>query len=65
MTAVIVAAGEAGTMVLKGIVASRIARAKKKPVIIFSIEDGQARGSGRTYGDINLFELAQHMLRPI
>lgn len=56
--AVIVAAGEGWHEGVKGIVASRIARAKKKPVIIFSIEDGQARGSGRTYGDINLFELA-------
>lgn len=54
----IVAAGEGWHEGVKGIVASRIARARKKPVIIFSIEDGQARGSGRTYGDINLFELA-------
>ena len=55
---IIVAAGEGWHEGVKGIVASRIARAKKKPVIIFSVEDGQARGSGRTYGDINLFELA-------
>ena len=55
---VIVVAGEGWHEGVKGIVASRIARAKKKPVIIFSVEDGQARGSGRTYGDINLFELA-------
>lgn len=56
--AVIVAAGEGWHEGVKGIVASRIARAKKRPVIIFSIEDGWARGSGRTYGDVNLFELA-------
>lgn len=54
----IVAAGEGWHEGVKGIVASRVARANKKPAIIFSIEDGQARGSGRSYGDVNLFELA-------
>ena len=56
--AVIVVAGEGWHEGVKGIVASRIARSHKRPVIIFSIEDGQARGSGRSYGDVNLFELA-------
>ena len=55
---VIVAAGEGWHEGVKGIVASRIARAYKRPAIIFSLEDGVARGSGRTYGDTNLFELA-------
>lgn len=56
---VIVVAGQGWHEGVKGIVASRIARANKKPTIIFTIEDGQARGSGRTYGGINLFELAE------
>lgn len=55
---VIIAAGEGWHEGVKGIVASRIARKYKRPAIIFSIEDGEARGSGRTYEDINLFELA-------
>lgn len=55
---VIIVAGEGWHEGVKGIVASRIARANKRPAIVFSIEDGQARGSGRTYGDVNLFELA-------
>lgn len=54
----IVVAGEGWHEGVKGIVASRIARSYKRPTIIFSIDGDQARGSGRTYGDINLFELA-------
>lgn len=55
--ACIVVAGEGWHEGVKGIVASRIARLYKRPAIIFTVEDGMARGSGRTYGDINLFEL--------
>lgn len=55
---IIVASGHGWHEGVKGIVASRVARANKKPAIIFSIEDGQARGSGRSYGELNLFELA-------
>jgi single-stranded-DNA-specific exonuclease len=55
---VIVVAGKGWHEGVKGIVASRIARAYKRPAIIFSIEGDEARGSGRTYGDLNLFELA-------
>ena len=54
----IIVAGEGWHEGVKGIVASRIARNYKRPTIIFSIDGDQARGSGRTYGDINLFELA-------
>lgn len=43
---------------VKGIVASRIARKYQRPTVIFTEEDGVCRGSGRTYGNINLFELA-------
>ncbi|MGI6034170.1 MAG: DEAD/DEAH box helicase, partial [Coriobacteriales bacterium] len=53
----IVAAGEGWHEGVKGIVASRIARRYKRPTIIFTIQDGVARGSGRSYGGINLFEL--------
>ncbi len=55
---VIVAAGQGWHEGVKGIVASRIARKYKRPTIIFSIDGELAQGSGRTYGDINLFELA-------
>ena len=41
---------------VKGIMASRFAKAYGVPTILFSIEDGIARGSGRTVGSINLFE---------
>lgn len=41
---------------VKGIVASRLAKNYKVPVILFTIEDGQARGSGRTYGEVDLFK---------
>lgn len=53
---VIVVAGEGWHEGIKGIVASRLARAHKKPAIVFSIDGDTARGSGRTFGDINLFE---------
>ncbi len=55
--AAIVIGGEGWHEGVKGIVASRIARAYKRPTLIFSIEGGIARGSGRTYDDLNLFEL--------
>ena len=56
---VIVIAGEGWHEGVKGIVASRISRKYHRPTIVFTIEEGSARGSGRTYGDINLFELAK------
>ena len=55
---IIVVAGEGWHEGVKGIVASRIARAYRRPTLVFSIEDDVARGSGRTYGSLNLFELA-------
>ena len=54
----IVVSGEGWHEGVKGIVASRIARKYHRPAVIFTQEDGVCRGSGRTYGDINLFELA-------
>ena len=57
---VIVVGGEGWHEGVKGIVASRVARMYKRPALVFSIdEEGEARGSGRTYGGVNLFELAQ------
>lgn len=42
---------------VKGIVASRLVRTYGVPVLLFTIdEDGQARGSGRSVGQINLFK---------
>ncbi|MGN0037953.1 MAG: single-stranded-DNA-specific exonuclease RecJ [Coriobacteriales bacterium] len=55
--AFIIVSGEGWHEGVKGIVASRIARAYQRPTAIFTVEDGVARGSGRTYGGINLFEL--------
>ncbi len=54
----IIVAGTGWHEGVKGIVASRIARKYQRPAVIFTEEDGVCRGSGRTYGDINLFELA-------
>ena len=56
---VIVVGGKGWHEGVKGIVASRIARTYKRPAIVFGIdEQGVARGSGRTFGGVNLFELA-------
>lgn len=40
-----------------GIVASKLVDLFKKPVIVFSIENGIAQGSGRTINNINIYEL--------
>lgn len=53
----IIIAGSGWHEGVKGIVASRIARKYHRPTLIFSIEDGVARGSGRSYGNLNLFSL--------
>ncbi len=39
-----------------GIVASRLTRHYKKPAIVFSINDGIAKGSARSVGSINILE---------
>ncbi|QWT18130.1 single-stranded-DNA-specific exonuclease RecJ [Collinsella sp. zg1085] len=52
----LVVAGEGWHEGVKGIVASRLAHRFHVPSILFSIEDGQARGSGRSVGNINLFD---------
>ncbi len=40
-----------------GIVASRLVDRFKKPAIVLSVENGRAKGSGRSIGDVNLFVL--------
>jgi len=45
---------------VKGIVASRLVRTYGVPVMLFTIdEDGQARGSGRSVGQVNLFKAVE------
>jgi len=50
----IVLAGEGWHEGVKGIVASRLARAFGVPTLLFAIEDGEARGSGRSVGTVDL-----------
>ncbi len=40
---------------VKGIVASRLAARFGVPTLVFNVEDGIARGSGRSVGDVDLF----------
>lgn len=44
---------------VKGIVASRLVNRYHVPALLFSIEDGVARGSGRSVGSVNLFEAVE------
>lgn len=52
----IVLAGEGWHEGVKGIVASRLVNRYRVPVILFSIEEGIAKGSGRSVGEVDLFE---------
>lgn len=56
---VIVVGGEGWHEGVKGIVASRLVNRYHVPVLLFSIEDGVARGSGRSVGRINLFQAVE------
>ncbi|MDO4437766.1 MAG: single-stranded-DNA-specific exonuclease RecJ [Coriobacteriaceae bacterium] len=53
---VIVVGGEGWHEGVKGIVASRLVNRYHVPALLFSIEDGIARGSGRSVGSVNLFD---------
>lgn len=55
----IVVGGEGWHEGVKGIVASRLVNRYHVPVLLFSIEDGVARGSGRSVGSVNLFEAVE------
>ena len=56
---VIVVGGEGWHEGVKGIVASRVVNQYHVPTLLFSIEDGIARGSGRSVGSVNLFEAVE------
>ncbi|MGV8082396.1 MAG: single-stranded-DNA-specific exonuclease RecJ [Coriobacteriia bacterium] len=51
----LVLAGEGWHEGVKGIVASRLVATFGVPVLMFSIVDGEARGSGRSVGSVDLF----------
>ncbi|MCF6200932.1 MAG: single-stranded-DNA-specific exonuclease RecJ [Hydrogenimonas sp.] len=54
---VIVVAKEGWHEGVVGIVASRLVDRFKKPAIVLSVENGRAKGSGRSVGDVDLFSL--------
>ena len=56
---VIVVGGQGWHEGVKGIVASRMVALYHVPVLLFTISDGVARGSGRSVGDVNLFEAVE------
>ena len=55
----LVVAGEGWHEGVKGIVASRLVNAYGVPSLLFTIEGDEARGSGRSVGDVNLFEAVE------
>jgi len=54
---IIVAWGEEWHEGVIGIVAARLTRRFKKPAIVFSLENGKAKGSARSIGSIHILEL--------
>jgi single-stranded-DNA-specific exonuclease len=52
----LVLAGEGWHEGVRGIVASRLAKAHGVPALLFSVQDGEARGSGRSSGRVDLFQ---------
>jgi single-stranded-DNA-specific exonuclease len=54
---VIVVAGEGWHEGVVGIVASRLVQQFGKPAIVLSIENGRAKGSARSIGNVDIFEL--------
>ena len=55
----LVVAGEGWHEGVKGIVASRLVHAYGVPCLLFAIEGDEARGSGRTVGQVNLFKAVE------
>lgn len=55
----LVVAGENWHEGVKGIVASRLVHTYGVPVLLFTIEGDEARGSGRTVGQVNLFKAVE------
>ena len=56
---ILVLAGEGWHEGVKGIVASRLSTRFGVPTLLFSIDDGIARGSGRSVGTVDLFQAVQ------
>ena len=52
----LVVAGEGWHEGVKGIVASRLVNTYGVPALLFTIDGDEARGSGRSVGNVNLFE---------
>lgn len=57
----LVVAGEGWHEGVKGIVASRLVNIYGVPTILFTIENGEARGSGRSVGNVNLFAAIEEL----
>ncbi len=55
----LVLAGEGWHEGVKGIVASRLVGLYRVPAILFAIEDGVAKGSGRSAGTVDLFKAVE------
>ncbi|MEG2628884.1 MAG: single-stranded-DNA-specific exonuclease RecJ [Raoultibacter sp.] len=55
----LVVAGEGWHEGVKGIVASRLVNTYGVPALLFTIEEGEARGSGRSVGQVNLFRAVE------
>ncbi|MCL2889090.1 MAG: single-stranded-DNA-specific exonuclease RecJ [Eggerthellaceae bacterium] len=58
---VVVVAGEGWHEGVKGIVASRLVNKYGVPALLFSIEGDEARGSGRSVGQVNLFKAVESL----
>ena len=56
---VLVVAGEGWHEGVKGIVASRLVHIYGVPCLLFTIDGAEARGSGRTVGQVNLFKAVE------
>ena len=56
---VLVVAGEGWHEGVKGIVASRLVHIYGVPCLLFTIDGDEARGSGRTVGQVNLFKAVE------
>jgi single-stranded-DNA-specific exonuclease len=56
---ILIVAGEDWHEGIKGIVASRLVKQYGVPVIVFSLVEGEARGSGRSIGAVNLFKAVE------
>ena len=55
----LVVAGEGWHEGVKGIVASRLVNTYGVPALLFTIDGDEARGSGRSVGNVNLFEAVE------